>query len=225
MPGTKKSNGRTTPKKASGRTTKKAAATSSGVPVVATSAQDWNKAAVPEEEGFTVELPSGNAVMMRRTLDLPVLLRTGQIPNPLAAIVRRMMDTLDPNFKTGELTGETLWQFLDLIDTTIVRCVISPKLSTPERRQKKQTWEEWADEVAAWEPDPNTVSIFDVEMNDKLFIFSLAQGMAADLASFRGIQNAAMASLQASGDVEEPPRRTPRPSATKPRKRGAKARA
>lgn len=218
---TGKTNKRTTPPKSA----KPKREDDEGNPLVPTSADAWGTREVPKEEGFVTELPSGNVVRMRRTLDLPVLLRSGQIPNPLAQIVRRMMDTQNPNFSTTEMTGEVLWQFMDLIDNTTMRCIVEPKLSSPPRRKKKESWEEWTESIMAWEPEEGTVSIFAIDLNDKLFVFALSQGMAADLASFREQTDAAMASLQTGGDVPRSPRGTSRTPAKQSGRKRASTRA
>lgn len=161
-----------------------------------TSAEDWGKDPSKQEDGFLLELPSGRVAKVRRTLDLPVLLKSGMIPNPLAGIVRKMMDNRDSNFPVDEMNGEALGQLLDLIHAAIVKMMIEPKVSAPRQRGRdesgfriQETDEEYMKYLEDWAPTVGTVSIFDIDLPDKLYLYAASQGMAADLATFRGEQN------------------------------------
>lgn len=173
-----------------------------------TPAGEWGKQSSAVDDGFLVTLPSGNRAKVRRTLDLPVLLKAGKIPNPLAGIIQRMIDTGDPSIDTSNMTPKALQQLLDLLDSTVERVMIQPRVSRPLGQQPTEDWDQYLERIQDWEPEPDTISVFDVEMNDKLFLFSLAQGAAADLESFRDEQTAALGAVQAGTSVGSAPEPT-----------------
>lgn len=185
-----------------------------------TSATEWGKAQAAPEEGFITPLPSGNVVRMKRSMDMMALLATGKIPNPLAKIVSTMIDQGNPNFPTEQMDPAALRQLMNLLNDTACKVVLEPKFSQPIPQGKvpgkpKETWDEYVERVAEWVPDTGTISIFDVETEDKMFIMAVAQGGAADLTKFRDEQNAIMAGVQTGEGVGEPPkpnRRTRRAS-------------
>ena len=156
-----------------------------------------------DEVGFIAELPSGNVVRMTRSLDMPILLKTGQIPNPLAGIVQKMIDTRSSTIPLDSTDTQSLMQLLDLLNETAVKVVLSPKFSGPERRKQGETAEAYQQRLEGWKPDPDTISIWDMTMEDKMFVFAVAQGAAADLARFRDEQERSLADLQASQGVRE----------------------
>lgn len=189
--------------------------------LVPTSVEDWGSSEPLPEEGFITELPSGNRALVRRTLDLPILLKSGQIPNPLSGIVRRMMDTGDPTLLQKETTGPALEQLLDLLASNTCKTMLSPKVSRPEPLQKGETWEHYLARIDGWQPDPGTLSVFQVTMPDQTYLFAVAQGMATDLASFRDEALAALVSVQDGEDVSRTPKPTARTGA-KPKRPSAK---
>lgn len=212
----------------------------------ATRIEDWKRPseAVPAaEDGFYADLPSGNRVFMTRTLDMPILLRTGRIPNPLAGIVQKMIDTRSTAFPKEAAEPEVIMQLLDLLNETAVRCIIEPPFDAPAKRQKGETAEEVTARLEDWLPaftkhgleqhrealeaDPNhdakplcgcqrKISVWDLTMEDRFFIFAVAQGAAADLASFREQQASHVADLQAGEGVRKPTKRT---GGTRPKKK------
>lgn len=196
-----------------------------------TAAGDWKKSAdfspeTTEVEGFITDLPSGNRIKMFRTLDMALLLKTGRVPNPLAGIVQGMIDARTMMFPVEKMDMEVMEQFLDLQHETIVRCVISPPFDMPDKRGwangKKlplrqdeegktipaETAEEYHARLEVWQPREGSVSVFDLSIDDRNFIFATAQGAAADLATFRTQQDGAVAGLQASRPVRKPTKRT-----------------
>lgn len=206
-------------------------------PPVPTSASSWGRA--PQaEDGFVVELPSGNFAKVRRSLDMLDLLRSGKIPNPLAAVVQEMMDGKATALSSPEMQSrEGLEQLMDMLDTYTVRTMIEPAVSRPIQSKdfKASDFSDLVtDEIVAevdaiededmraerlhglvylaylrqWTPDDNTLSIFDIELNDKMFLFGISQGAVADAKSFRDESTRAMASLPASRPVPKPTKRT-----------------
>lgn len=187
-----------------------------------------------EAEGFIAELPSGNVVKMTRTLDMPILLKTGRIPNPLAGIVQKMMDTRSAQFPQEASDPAVLMQLLDLLNETAVRAIISPPFDAPAKREKGETAEAYQERLEGWQPSftdvgqkqhlasikededhgngpcfcERKVSVWDMTMDDRFFVFAVAQGAAADLASFREQQSSLVAGLQAGSGVRKPTKRT-----------------
>lgn len=146
-----------------------------------------------EPEGFLVKCPSGLVVKMRRTLDLFVLLKTGRIPNPLGSMVQSMMDkgAVDMG-ELSSVSGAAMQQFLAMMDDCVVKAVISPKIVLVSGDQ---------------EMPEDALDITEVDPDDRMFIYSVAQGGAADLAKFRDEQNAVMASLPDGQGVPKPAKR------------------
>lgn len=205
--------------------------------LVPTSPSAWKRTGqepVPEEDGFIAELPSGNVVRMTRTLDMPILLKTGKIPNPLAGIVQNMIDTRSTVFPVDQTDQKVLMQLLDLLNETAVRAIIEPPFDMPAKRQKGESAEKYMERLEDWQPeftelgrqqhakaikeDPDhaegpcfcerKISAWDMTMEDRFFVFAVAQGAAADLASFREEQERALAVLQAGEGVRKPTKRT-----------------
>lgn len=199
------------------------------VDAVPTRASDWGKKSktrTDDPEGFVVELPSGEFAKVRRTMDLPTLLRSGQIPNPLAGIIRKAMTAEDPALVQEIMQknlepGTMMEQFLQLLDSTCIKTMIEPKVSRPEPQRPGEEWDDYMARIEGWQPEEGTVSVFDIEMNDKLFLFAVAQGMAADLVSFRAQTSAVVVGVQDGEDVQRAPKRTARTGGgkSKPRSR------
>lgn len=198
----------------------------------------WKKSPVlpkpKREEGFIADLPSGNVVLMTRTMEMPILLKTGKIPNPLAGIVQKMIDTRNPEYPQEAMDTEVMMQLLDLMHETIVRSVIEPPFDMPAPRIRGgkdiETAEDYQQRLSEWKPDftedgakqhaelghdddsgcdcERKISVWDMFMDDRLYIFAVAQGAAADLASFRAEQERHVAGLQAGEGVRVPTKRT-----------------
>lgn len=168
----------------------------------------WGKVSVPEETGFIVTLPSGNIAKMRRTLDLPILLESGKIPNPLADIVQGMMDTGATSFPPEANDSKTLKQLYRLLNETVVRCFIEPRVSMPDPQEEDESDEDHRERLSHWRPEPDTLSIFQIEPTDQMYVFSVAQGAAANLKSFRAESAAAMGDVQDSESLRDAAQRT-----------------
>lgn len=196
--------------------TKLATAPQRGEELAPTRAEDWASAspAVATEEGFIVELPSGNRVRARRTLNLPMLVQDGTIPNPLNKIIAEAMERGEPNFLTQNADPQANRQMLQLLEDQCVEIVLEPKVSrpTPQGRDPKagpeETWSAYIKRIHDWKPDPGTISLFAIDMSDKMYLMAIGQGMAADLETFRAQSQASLDGLQAGKDVARPTKRT-----------------
>lgn len=179
-----------------------------------TSAASW---AQQEIAGVVTELPSGKVVMLRRTLDLPVMLKSGRIPNPLAQVIQRMISKGQSELPSEDMADPVVFQqMMDMVDTSVAAAMVEPKAVVPPVKGKRsgsgipfpetdeQFQERWAsfEEVVNHPEVHNAVSTDLISIEDKIFIFFFAQGGAADLATFRSATNNALASLSGSEAVE-----------------------
>lgn len=190
---------------------------------VTTPVTEWKKPVrseiLDEVDGFITELPSGNRIKMARSMDMPTMLASGRIPNPLAGVVQRMIDNRD---RTGlPLDAKTdpkiQMQLLGVIQETVIACVIEPPIAGPPGRGRMKNEqgdfiEEDADayheRINQWECPDGHVSIFDVSMEDQAYIFAVAQGAAADLAQFRQVSKRSVADVSGVEGVRKPTKRT-----------------
>jgi hypothetical protein len=156
---------------------------------VPTSAAAWRSA---RKQGFLVTLPSGQTVKIRRTLDLFERLRDGRIPNPLAGIVVEMIENKREQVDMSKLDGTSLGQMLALIDDTITKMMIEPQVVL-----------EPVDAPLGWEAPEGFISTSDIEIDDKMFLFNVAQGGTADLATFRAQAAAFMGSVPDGDGVHD----------------------
>lgn len=156
---------------------------------VPTSAAAWRSA---RKEGFLVTLPSGQTVKIRRTLDLFERLRDGRIPNPLAGIVVDMIENKREQVDMSKLDERSLGQMLALIDETITKMMIEPQVTL-----------EPSDAPIGWEPPEGFISTADIEIDDKLFLFNVAQGGTADLATFRAQAASFVGSVSDGNGVQD----------------------
>lgn len=175
-----------------------------------TSASAWGKAA-KEDEGLIAELPSGNVCKLRRTMDMMTMLQAGRIPNPLASIVESMISTGSLDFGgAAQEAGdpEVVRQLFDLLNQTMAQAFVEPPVSAPDRRGSDESWSDYTERTRDWKPKRGTLSALDIEMEDKMFVFAVAQGAAADLDRFRAEQESIMESLQPKQKVVKPTKRT-----------------
>lgn len=164
-----------------------------------TDASSWRAA---RQDGFTMELPSGNVARIRRGLDLTVLLKTGQIPNPLAQVVNEMIRTQNPDFPTDKMTNEAITQMMDLVDKTCEKCFVEPRVEIRPPLPANPTDEQTA-AFNTWQPSEGAISIEDVDQRDRFFVFAWAQGAPADLAPFRAQTHPAVATAQNVAAVQD----------------------
>ena len=175
-----------------------------------TSPDQWNRGqTVGSTVGFIVELPSGNVARVRRTLDLPTMLKAGRIPNPLADTIAKSIAGGGDGIEPSELDRTQLMQMLDLVDSVVARMMVEPKVSAPEPRMPDEEDEIYSKRLDSWVPDEGTLSIFDLELNDKMFLFYVGQGAAVDLQRFREESGLAVAGVPTVEDVQQPPVETP----------------
>ena len=156
-----------------------------------TSAAEWRSA---RKQGFLVTLPSGQNVMVRRTLDLFERLRDGKIPNPLAGIVSEMIENKSQQVDMSNMDETALAQMLMYIDETVVRMMISPQVVM-----------EPANAPAGWEPPAGCIATSDIDLADKIFLFNVAQGGTADLATFRAQAEALVGSVPDGNGIPSAP--------------------
>lgn len=186
-----------------------------------TSPSEWGKKKEQtEDEGLLVPLPSGNVIRVRRTMDMMALLRAGRIPNPLAGIVQKMIDTGNIDLagamkQAGNGQAKASQQLLDLLDGSWMRSVMEPAFDSPALRgqlrdeggrliKPQETQEEYLARIEDWKPGEGKISIFDVDMDDKMYVFGISQGAAVDLARFRSEQDATLDLVHSVEAVSEP---------------------
>jgi hypothetical protein len=147
-----------------------------------TSAKNWK---TPRRQGFLLDLPSGNTARVRRTLDIYHMMKAGTIPNPLSGIINEMMKGERTGIDMKELEPQALQQMLRLLDNCAAGSMVDPPCVIPPD-----------DAPSDWEPaDENAISVADLTLEDKMFIFSFSQGAAGDLESFRAQQAAVVANV------------------------------
>lgn len=146
-----------------------------------TSAAAWGA----KKKGFVVELPSGQFARIKRSLDFTILLKQGRIPNPLNGVIMEMVKNETTEFDMEKLDSETLQQFFTLVDDIVCQCFVEPRCQQPPKKKAHQDDETYDAMVDAWEPEEGCIHVNDVDPNDKMFVFSVAQGAATELAPFR----------------------------------------
>lgn len=145
-------------------------------PTAPTSATSWKSAL---DEGFLQTLPSGNVARLRRTLDLLVLMKSGQIPNPLMNLVNDMITGKRKELKMQDVEPEKMVELLKLVDRCLPGIFIEPKLAAPPEELD-------IIQARSWKPeDEDTISLLALDQQDRMFAFAFAQGAVSDLTSFR----------------------------------------
>lgn len=155
-----------------------------------TSAQEWKS---NKNRGFTVELPSGHKALVRRTFDLLGKLERGEIPNPLAGLVSKMIQNNEQVIDPAEAGEEAILQMISMFDETIEAMMIAPKF---QRRPENASY--------TWEPDPDAIGPEDMSLEDKVFLYNVSQGAPADLATFRRQSADIVASISRGAGVQLP---------------------
>lgn len=140
----------------------------------ASSVSDFKKGFAPQE----LSLPSGNVCLARRrTLD--VFMKEGRIPNSLMSIVQQQMNETDG--KNSSAMDESLGEIMDdpqkladitrLADEVVIQCVVEPKVHrAPDDEEDR---------------DDELLYVDEVDLDDKMFIFSWSVGGTKDLERFR----------------------------------------
>lgn len=171
--------------------------TSSNQQPQVTSADSWT---TPRMQGLVTPLPSGKVARLRRSIDLMIMLKTGQIPNPLNGIVQEMIRNQSPQFPTDKMDEKALMQMMDLVDNTVVMSFIEPRV---ERVPKDMDSDKHV-------PSPGAISLADVDLRDKFFVFGFVQGGSTDLAPFRREPEPVMDAPQDVSRVQQPTKRASR---------------
>lgn len=151
-----------------------------------TPAREWKSA---KKRGFTVELPSGHKALVRRTFDMFARMESGHIPNPLLGILQEMIANKREAISPEEMGEEALTQMIAMFENTIEAMMIEPRF------QKMPP-----DAGLNWEPDEDAIGPADLSIEDKTFLFNIAQGGVADLATFRA-QSADLMALAQHGQA------------------------
>lgn len=194
-------------------------------PLQVTSPDSWgaNAASMPVQSQV-IELPSGNVVEARRTLSILRVVQEGQIPNPLRGLILRMITTGEMNMPTGaEHDIKLMTQFADFLDSVTIDTVINPPVDRPTPRGKltnvsgtyinpDESTDEYFERIEKWVPKPGHLSVFQLDANDKMFLFIFAQGAAADAKTFRDLQEQ---SVEPVANVKKSPRPTKRTGGAK----------
>lgn len=134
-----------------------------------TPVSEWKK---DVSEGAAVELPSGKVAKLRRR-SIFALVRSGQIPNELKAIVQSIISS---PAGAKAVAGENLEAMFAIIDIVATACFVYPKLADGGTRPLT------ADEI----------DISDVDFDDKLFVYLWSAGEVSSLESFRKEQDSAI---------------------------------
>jgi len=158
-----------------------------------TPASEWKGST---QRGIVVTLPSQRVIRMSRSVDLMFMLRTGQIPNPLAdALQGQIGKGIKVDMQT--LNPEAFQQMAEFIDQMVCKTVIYPTILLVPEGENRDIWTPTG---------VDEISIADVPWDDKGFIFSVAQGGTTDLAQFREQQAkivATMADVSGVGTTTE----------------------
>lgn len=133
-----------------------------------TSGFEWRR---NREEGELIQLPYSGKMVRLRTVRPDQLLRLGKIPNPLAAmmvdiIYGRMDSEKMDNFLS---LGEDVQAAMDMLESLRVVCtaaLVDPKIVENPTQ-------------------PNEISMDDLELNDRSYIFRLTFVSAEALKTFR----------------------------------------
>lgn len=175
--------------------------------LIPTPAAEWGA------PGFVVLLPSGRTIRVTRSKILFTMLKDNNLPNPLAQVVGKMMEEFS-NKKRDKVVAEDILKELGpegvptlmrFVDDCVISCMLEPRCERPYMAQiidddpEKNKTE--LQKQVEWEPTPGAISLEQVEMEDRAFIFQVAMGGAADLESFREQSKAALASPQYGADV------------------------
>lgn len=149
-----------------------------------TAAEQWRSL---RENGYMVELPSGNVARLR-PVSVAEMLKNGHIPDTLTPIAAEAIATTGSGIQTEtivKLTNEVT-DFLHLIT---VASFIEPRvvlLDTPDDA-----------------PPDGAISIWDVSLEDQAFVLSLTGAPTRALESFRQKQEADVEAVPAGGEGGE----------------------
>ena len=128
-----------------------------------TSGSEWRK---ENSEGILLQLPSGKVARIR-SIDVSLMLKLGRIPDQLT---QQIVDAVfgDERGKPMDFdikTPERMKMFLSLMDGIVETCFILPRIV----------------KVVTTEDE---ITVDDVEIQDKMFLFQLLNRPASALATF-----------------------------------------
>lgn len=164
----------------------------------------WKKA-----RGELVELPSGKKARLVQSLNMPLALQAGKIPNPLRSVIEGQLNPPTDGSKPPDLGDEpeTMVQFGELMSSTVCAAMIDPKCEMPPTNDADGN----PINAMVWYPeDPDNISYFDLSPEDRLFIYQVAQGGATDLVAFRERQTERVASVEPESEIPMPTKRASR---------------
>jgi len=187
-----------------------------GATLVPTSVDEWKRQG-SQATGFVIELPSGKvARVTRKATDFMAMIKENRIPNPLSEIIMEAVS--GKRVELGELDETKMAALIAFIDNMCCqmmlepRCVIPPPqmIPNPEYSTVPGVVQEAAPllpnpDYLAWECPDDAVSVEDIDMGDRFFLFNVAIGGTTDLANFRRRQEQAIADSQDGGDVPPAP--------------------
>lgn len=152
-----------------------------------TSADEWVS---PRKVGFTVTLPGGNKMRMRRTFDVIEMMKDdGTVTNPLLGIVIENIKNGDP-VKGEEFSQEQQAELYLWICQVVCKAAMEPKVALVPEGAKY-----------SWEPPPGHIRIDDLSLEDQMFIWQVAQGGTTNLARFREESADMLGALQSFEDM------------------------
>lgn len=158
-----------------------------------TSADEWVS---PRKTGFTVTLPTGNKMQMRRTFDVIEMMKEdGTVTNPLLGIIIENMNDGKPATENAEeLSTEQQVEFYGWICEVVCKACMKPKVAMVPAGAK-----------FSWEPPPGYIRIDDLSLEDQMFIWQVAQGGTTNLARFREESKDLLGTLQSIEDMVDEP--------------------
>ena len=177
-----------------------------------TAASEWRKPA----EGFIVTLPSGKSAKVRRSLDILEMMKSGKIPNVLKGVVAEAIREKDPSkINLEELDPDVIGDMFSMVDQVVIGMFIEPKvLPNPPQNDGEQDWE-FQVRLETTNPPEGYIWLDDIDVEDRMFLFNVAQGGTTDVVQFRAEQAAAMGTVP---NVEAVPDKAVKPARVAKRK-------
>lgn len=134
-----------------------------------TPVSDWKK---DFSEGIALELPSGKVAQVRRR-SIFVLVKAGQIPNDLKAIVQSFISSPQGAREVASQNFEAMFQIIDIVAKA---CFVYPKLADEKKNKLGE----------------DEIYVSDIDFDDKLYVYLWSNGEVSDLDSFRKEQDIAV---------------------------------
>lgn len=175
--------------------------------LIPTPAAEWGK------PGFVVRLPSNRVARLTRSQVIFTMIRDNNLPNPLAAIVSKMigsyqsgnMNNMSEEDMVSELGPESVPVLLKFVDDVVLECMVEPRCERPYvadfREEDEQHNQAELLRQSQWEPSLGSISLELISNEDKAYIFKVALGGAADLEAFRAQSQAVVVAPQHGTDL------------------------